>query len=68
MKRFLFVIFTAVVCQQIFAQAKNTDNGTDKKVAELLSKMTLEEKVGQMTQVTLGVVGTNIDGELNPPH
>ena len=27
--------------------------------------MTLEEKVGQMTQVTLGVVGTNIDGELD---
>ena len=27
--------------------------------------MTLEEKVGQMTQVTLGVVATNIDGELD---
>ena len=27
--------------------------------------MTLEEKVGQMTQVTLGVVGTQTDGELD---
>lgn len=27
--------------------------------------MTLEEKVGQMTQVTLGVVGTKTDGELD---
>jgi beta-glucosidase len=30
----------------------------DAKVAELLSKMTLEEKVGQMTQITLEVIST----------
>lgn len=30
--------------------------GIDKKVEELLSRMTLEEKIGQMTQVTLSVV------------
>ena len=28
----------------------------DKQVAEILSKLTLEEKVGQMTQVALTVV------------
>lgn len=32
------------------------DTGIDKKVASLLSEMTLEEKVGQMTQITLDVV------------
>lgn len=37
-----------------------------KKVDALLAKMTLEEKVGQMTQITLGVVGTQVDGEINP--
>ena len=36
------------------------------KVNNLLAKMTLEEKVGQMTQVTLDVVGTKTDGQLNP--
>ncbi len=32
------------------------DSELDKKVASLLSEMTLEEKVGQMTQITLDVV------------
>ena len=36
------------------------------KVESLLKQMTLEEKVGQMTQVTLGVVATAEDGVLNP--
>src|SRR6516225_2893665 len=35
------------------------------KVDALLKKMTLEEKVGQMTQVTLGVVCTAQDGVLD---
>lgn len=34
--------------------ASNTD--TDRKVNEILSRMTLEEKVGQMAQITLDVV------------
>jgi beta-glucosidase len=41
-----------------------------KKVDELISKMTLDEKIGQMTQVSLGVVakggGGNEDGSLDP--
>ena len=36
--------------------AGNDTASIDKKVNEILSKMTLEEKVGQMTQVTLAVV------------
>lgn len=36
------------------------------KVDALLKKMTIEEKVGQMTQVTLGVVCTAQDGVLDP--
>src|SRR5579863_9913933 len=35
------------------------------KVEALLSKMTLDEKIGQMTQVTLGVVSTPEDGMLD---
>ncbi|QNN40720.1 glycoside hydrolase family 3 N-terminal domain-containing protein [Pedobacter roseus] len=37
------------------AQIKNTNQA---KIEALLSKMTLEEKVGQMAQITLDVIGT----------
>jgi len=36
------------------------------KIEALLKQMTVDEKIGQMTQVTLGVVGTPEDGVLNP--
>ena len=36
------------------------------KVESLLGRMTLDEKIGQMTQVTLGVVSTPQDGVLDP--
>src|SRR5215470_2747521 len=36
------------------------------KVENLLRQMTLDEKIGQMTQVTLGVVSTSQDGVLDP--
>jgi beta-glucosidase len=35
------------------------------KIEALLNKMTLDEKIGQMTQVTLGVVSTSLDGVLD---
>ncbi len=65
MKRLLFLIVYAGICVNLHAQIKNSVTTTDKKINDLLAKMTLEEKVGQMTQVTLGVVGTQTDGELN---
>lgn len=39
----------------------------DSKVKDLLSKMTLEEKVGQMTQVTIEAVSAQ-RGTVNTPH
>ena len=47
-------------------RTKATDKQMEKKIDELLAKMTLEEKVGQMTQVTLEVVAgeTGKDGSL----
>ncbi len=39
------------------AQVSNTSNNIDNKVSALLAKMTLEEKVGQMAQITLDVIG-----------
>ncbi|MEL6822686.1 MAG: glycoside hydrolase family 3 N-terminal domain-containing protein, partial [Calditrichota bacterium] len=42
----------------VSAQQKQ-DDGISDKAKELISKMTLEEKVGQMTQITLQVVSKN---------
>ena len=47
-------------------QAKRSDT-IELKVKELLSKMTLEEKVGQMTQVTLQAV-SKVQGTKNQMH
>lgn len=59
MKKLATAVAALLVFNYSFAQ---TDA---QKVDALLKKMTLEEKVGQMTQVTLGVVGTNEDGVLD---
>ncbi|MBK0383815.1 glycoside hydrolase family 3 C-terminal domain-containing protein [Pedobacter sp. SD-b] len=39
-----------------FSQTKVKVSNTDKKVEELVKKMTLEEKVGQMAQITIDVI------------
>ena len=65
MRSFLCLAFTTAICISLQAQVKKIPDQITKKVTDLIAKMTLEEKVGQMTQVTLGVVGTQTDGELN---
>jgi len=67
--RKLFLFSTAmlwVLC--ISAQAPKTGSDLDKKVDALIAKMTLEEKVGQMTEVTSDVVSTTKNGvhEIDP--
>ncbi len=54
----LMALFTIGYC---FAQTP----AEKQKIDALLKKMTIEEKVGQMTQVTLGVVCTPVDGVLD---
>ena len=65
MKRLPFLFFITCIGLSLHAQTKKNITPTDKKVNELIAKMTLEEKVGQMTQVTLGVVGGKNDGDLD---
>jgi len=43
------------------AAQKQTDAAIDQKVKSLLSKMTLEEKVGQMAQITMDVITNGKD-------
>src|SRR5258705_13794391 len=66
MRKLAIVAFGLLVYQLSFAQT-----ATEKqKIESLIKKMTLEEKVGQMTQVTLAVVAKggwgNQDGSLDP--
>ncbi|MFC1794710.1 glycoside hydrolase family 3 N-terminal domain-containing protein, partial [Planctomycetota bacterium] len=58
------VLVWVIGCASV--RTKTTDKQMEKKIDELLAKMTLEEKVGQMTQVTLEVVAgeTSEDGWL----
>jgi len=66
MKKLYIVLFALIVVSCISesnkedkkttSEAPATSSEIDKKVAALLSEMTLEEKVGQMTQITLDVV------------
>jgi len=50
------------------AQPKKPESDIDKKVDALIAQMTLEEKVGQMTEVTSDVVSTTKNGvhEIDP--
>lgn len=63
----LVVILSAIVC---FTGNAQTANNVDAKINQLLKQMTLDDKIGQMTQVTLAVFAkggwANTDGELDP--
>jgi beta-glucosidase len=52
MKNAILLLFVFSICSTTWSQA-NKKTEIDTKVSELLSKMTLEEKVGQMTQITV---------------
>ena len=58
----LLLILNANISAQIYTTTK-----VDAKVKELLSKMTLEEKVGQMTQVTIQAV-SKVQGTKDQMH
>lgn len=65
MKTLLLCIFFVTNLTTLSAQQP-----FDTKVSELVNQMTLEEKVGQMTQVTFALIAekgwSNTDGTLNP--
>ena len=65
MRKFAITIMAmAMLCRVTgcaSTRTKTTDTKMEKKINELIAKMTLEEKVGQMTQVTLEVVAGQTD-------
>ncbi len=65
-KKFYFTILLSAILLMGFAgeismEKKNDDKALNKKVKELISKMSLDEKVGQMTQVDYGAIKENLD-------
>jgi beta-glucosidase len=54
-----------VFITNVFAQ-ENT-NSLERAKA-LLSKMTLEEKVGQMTQLTIEMISKGVGNDISKPH
>jgi beta-glucosidase len=69
MRKVLLLLITASLCAPgVYAQTKPAESDIDKKVDALIAQMTLEEKVGQMTEVTSDVVSTTKNGvhEIDP--
>lgn len=56
-KTILFLASMTLITPALLAKpVKRSDQQIQQKVETLLSNMTIEEKVGQMTQITLGVI------------
>jgi len=64
----LFIILSVMAVRSVSAQ--ETNKAIENKVKKLLSQMTLEEKVGQMTQVDFTVIGVpkkqNAEDQIDP--
>jgi beta-glucosidase len=60
-KNFSLALVLVLAGTSVFAQQKMSKEAIDQKVNALLSKMTVEEKVGQMAQITLDVIGKGKD-------
>lgn len=55
--RFVAMMLCCSISTLIWAQQKNASPQIQQKVNALIAKMTLQEKVGQMAQITLDVIG-----------
>ena len=68
MRKSVLLLFITLSVLAFGQKPVNTDKAQiNKKVTQLLSKMTIEEKVGQMTQVALDVVSSKL-GNKNQKH
>ncbi len=65
----IFILISSVFISCVKQSENNSQNNNiEIKVNELLSKMTLEEKVGQMTQLNLDVISNGEIYKLDEPH
>lgn len=68
MKKIFLLFITTLTVLQTFSQSKLTAVSIDQKVKSLVSKMTLEEKVGQMTQISIEFLLKQENGNVIEPH
>ena len=62
-----FILCCMLFCVvTVLGQSKSEPANQDARVSELLAQMTIEEKVGQMTQITLQVVSNGEHGQSEP--
>ena len=67
LKIWTILILNLIICNfYLSAQQPLSNTSLDKKVANLVSKMTLEEKVGQMTQLSMEIVCKGYPNTANP--
>jgi len=66
-RNFIFYIVEfAFIYIFLFGCQKQNVSSVNKQVEELLNQMTLEEKVGQMTQITIDVISKGENGRAEP--
>lgn len=68
MKKLLLYSILAFLTTAVSAQTKLTNSIIDQKVEALVSQMTLEEKVGQMTQISIEMLLKTENGNVIEPH
>jgi beta-glucosidase len=68
MKKLFLFSFLFFATLTIFAQTKLTSLAINQKVKALVAQMTLEEKVGQMTQISIEMLLKTENGNVIEPH
>jgi beta-glucosidase len=68
MKKIILFSIVTLTTLQTFAQSKLTAVSIDQKVKALVAQMTLEEKVGQMTQISIETLLKTENGNVIEPH
>jgi beta-glucosidase len=68
MKKIYTLFFILSVLSACNFNLKNKDAEIEKKIDQLISNMTIEEKVGQMTQITLDVISLKEGRQVVEPH
>ena len=62
------IVFTLPKCTDLTAKDNGEGGEIDQKVNDLLSKMSLEDKVGEMTQLAIDVISVGEPYNLKEPH
>lgn len=66
MKKISLIVIALILSSNLKAQ--NTTSALDSKVKDLVSKMTIEEKAGQMTQISIEAFLKTNNGKVIEPH